>query len=138
MPPSSSLTSSSPPCFFPLSDHCIIQFKLAYLPHLPVTALVFCCHLYWLTCPSLRRWVSTPPVEACHCGDEPQHAWSPTTPMYSRAQPVAPREHATPHAGRSVWSERAQSGRDLLSKCNFVTPQCCPAYISIAWQLIGD
>lgn len=44
---------------FFLSDGCIIQFKLAYLPHLPVMALVYCYHLYWLTCPSPRRRAST-------------------------------------------------------------------------------
>lgn len=56
--PHRTLTSSFLPCVS-LSDHCIIQFKLAYLPHLPVTALVSRYHLYWLTCPSLRRRTST-------------------------------------------------------------------------------
>lgn len=47
-----SLTSSFTPCF--LSDDRIIQFKLAYLLHLAVMALVFCYHFYWLTC--LSPW----------------------------------------------------------------------------------
>ncbi len=48
-----------------LSDDCNIQFKLAYLSHLPVMALVFCYHLYWLTRLSLWRWALTGYLSVC-------------------------------------------------------------------------
>lgn len=69
-----------PSLFFFLSDHCIIQFKCAYLPHLPGTALVFCCHLYWLTCPSLwRRAQPGSHLSICtrHCGDGTSNGGAP-------------------------------------------------------------